>query len=116
MKTKINDNGEEVVCLDIPFSQKVRNECNDYQYFYTYKTNRVNELQDPTDLPPRDTWQTGNAQRLLKILEKEEEMRREREEKKKQWEDNREEDRRLIRLARKEEERRLREQQDGYSS
>jgi len=55
LKTKVNENGEEVVCLDIPYSQKIRNECTDYEYFYTYKKERTKELQDQSELK-KDSW------------------------------------------------------------
>ena len=67
-------------------------------------------MQDPTDLPPSDSWQTGQAERLLLKLEKEEEKRKEREETKVYWEQQRELDRRAERTARRADERRLKEQ------
>lgn len=46
LKTKITETGEEIICLEIPFDQKVRNECNDYHYFFTFKKDRCPILQD----------------------------------------------------------------------
>jgi len=48
LKTSVNEAGEEVVCAEVPFQQKMRNECNDYHYFYTYKKDRCPILQDKT--------------------------------------------------------------------
>ena len=46
LKTRVNEAGEEVICDEMPFDQKMRNECNDYHYFYKYKRNRCPILQD----------------------------------------------------------------------
>lgn len=34
LKKTVTESGEEIICLDIPFEQKMRNECNDYHYFF----------------------------------------------------------------------------------
>ena len=48
LKTRVSEAGEEVVCAEVPFQQKMRNECNDYHFFYTYKKDRCPILQDKT--------------------------------------------------------------------
>jgi len=72
LKTKINENGEDVVCLDMPYSSKVRNECNNYHYFYHYKRERCEELRDVAQamaLSPNSV-ETGYAQRMLEESER----------------------------------------------
>ena len=72
MATKINENGEEVICIDIPYSQKVRNECLDYHYFYHYKRDRTEELKDTTAFERNNgSIETGYAKRMLLECEKE---------------------------------------------
>jgi len=73
LKTKLNDNGEEVICMEIPYSQKVRNECHDYHYFFHYKRDRTEELKDTTAFERNNgSIETGYAQRMWEECEKEE--------------------------------------------
>jgi hypothetical protein len=91
VKTKVNEKGEEVIVQEIPYNQKVINECNDYNYFFTYKTNRVNELKNEKDDSEKG-WQTGTAQRMLDRLQVDAAKRTERMNKHKAWQKRRRED------------------------
>jgi hypothetical protein len=53
--------------LEIPFDQKVRNECNDYHYFFQYKKDRCPILQDKNKLSRQ--FDSGYSARLLEEFE-----------------------------------------------
>lgn len=75
LKTKVTETGEEIICLEIPFEQKMRNECNDYHYFFQYKRDRCPILQEK-DKSGRQ-FESGHAKRLLSEFEAQEVLRRE---------------------------------------
>ena len=59
--------------MEIPYSQKVRNECHDYHYFFHYKRDRTEELKDTTAFEKNNgSIETGYAHRMLEEQEKEE--------------------------------------------
>ena len=58
--------------MDIPFGQKVQNECNDYHYFFTYKKDRCPILLDK----PKEQLESGYATKLLEDFEANEIKRR----------------------------------------
>lgn len=58
--------------MEIPYSQKVRNECLNYHYFFQYKKDRTEELKDTTVFEHnKGSIETGYAERVLEELEKE---------------------------------------------
>ena len=52
LKTKKTESGEEVLCMDVPFSQKIRNESNNYHYFSN--TNEIVFMCLKTVLPLKE--------------------------------------------------------------
>lgn len=58
--------------MEIPYSQKVRNESHDYHYFFRYKRDRTEELKEQTSFERNaGSIETGYAQRMLEEVEKE---------------------------------------------
>ncbi|TNV85492.1 hypothetical protein FGO68_gene9739 [Halteria grandinella] len=82
LRTKKTESGEEIICLDIPFDQKMRNECNDYHYFFQYKRDRCPILKDKNRMGSQ--FESGYHQKVLEEFESAEIIRRQKAEKEKQ--------------------------------
>lgn len=67
LRTKVNESGEEIICVDIPFDQKVRNECNDYHYFFHYKKERAPILKERDKMSMQ--FESGHSARVLEEFE-----------------------------------------------
>ena len=68
----MNQAGEEVGCAEVPFQQKMRNECNDYHFFYTYKKDRCPILLDKA----QEIFVSGQADKQLAEFKASEEVKR----------------------------------------
>lgn len=75
LKTKKTESGEEVLCMDVPFSQKIRNESNNYHYFFEYKRDRFYVLKNSSPFEGRI--EPGMAHRLLLEMEEKQALKKE---------------------------------------